>query len=263
MDSKYLGTKDILFSIINKGEAETANYAIAMYLLEHYGDIKNINILDMAEECFVDRSTIRRFFVKYGFDSFKEFKEHYENSFEERYFKEIPFQTYGDYINSLNSKLFDFISQFTLKRDKTKDIEEVIDRIYKSNHLVLLGDETFYGNMYFVQQSMLAMNKIVFLITNKIADNPVLEKLDADDCMIVYSLSGEYYSAIKEQIKDVPCQKMMFTLHKKEQWAEDFDYIAQLTRDPEKADADVYRKYAFTYFTDLMITTYKMKYQRK
>ena len=49
MDSKYLGTKDILFSIINKGEAETANYAIAMYLLEHYGDIKNINILDMAE----------------------------------------------------------------------------------------------------------------------------------------------------------------------------------------------------------------------
>ena len=58
MDSKYLGTKDILFSIINKGEAETANYAIAMYLLEHYGDIKNINILDMAEECFVDRSTI-------------------------------------------------------------------------------------------------------------------------------------------------------------------------------------------------------------
>jgi len=68
-----------------------------MYLLEHYGDIKNINILDMAEECFVDRSTIRRFFVKYGFDSFKEFKEHYENSFEERYFKEIPFQTYGDF----------------------------------------------------------------------------------------------------------------------------------------------------------------------
>ena len=113
-----------------------------------------------------------------------------------------------------------------------------------------MGDETFYGNMYFVQQSMLAMHKIVFLITNKIADNPVLEKLDADDCMIVYSLSGEYYSAIKEQIKDVPCQKMMFTLHKKEQWAEDFDYIAQLTRDPEKADADVYRKYAFTYFTD-------------
>ena len=49
MDSKYLGTKDILFSIINKGETETANYAIAMYLLEHYGDIKNINILDMAE----------------------------------------------------------------------------------------------------------------------------------------------------------------------------------------------------------------------
>ena len=81
MDSKYLGTKDILFSIINKGEVETANYAIAMYLLEHYGDIKSINILDMAEECFVDRSTIRRFFVKYGFDSFKEFKEHYENSF--------------------------------------------------------------------------------------------------------------------------------------------------------------------------------------
>ena len=117
MDSKYLGTKDILFSIINKGETETANYAIAMYLLEHYGDIKNINILDMAEECFVDRSTIRRFFVIYGFDSFKEFKEHYENSFEERYFKKIPFQTYGDYINSLNSKLFDFISQFTLKRD--------------------------------------------------------------------------------------------------------------------------------------------------
>ena len=50
MDSKYLGTKDILFSIINKGETETANYAIAMYLLEHYGDIKNINILDIIKK---------------------------------------------------------------------------------------------------------------------------------------------------------------------------------------------------------------------
>ena len=77
------------------------------------------------------KNTIQSDFCKYkaGFGSFtpKKFKEHYEK-FTEYFKKSHHFQTSWRYINSLNSKLFDFISQFTLKRDKI-EILRVYGRI--------------------------------------------------------------------------------------------------------------------------------------
>lgn len=261
MNKKYIGTKNLLFSIINKAEIETVDYAIAHYLLEHYKTIQDINIYDMAENCFINRTTVLRFFKKYGFDNFLDFKNHYVDDFEEKDVAPILFQDYASYINDLNAKILDMMDQFSLKRDKTQEIEFFNQHIYNSNKIVLMGDESFYGQLYHAQQSMIGLNKVVHLVTNHISDNKVLKSLTQDDCLIVFSLKGNYFEAIKTELEKIHAYKMMLTLHVNESWKPYFNYISQLTKQPEKADEAVYRKYGVTYFIDTMMSTYRMKYK--
>lgn len=260
MESKYLGVKKFLFEILNKGEKYTSDYAIAYYLLEHYKCLKDINIIEMAADCYVDRSTIRRFFQKNGLDNFQEFKINYNEEFEAHYYKDVPFENYNNYIADLNDKITSMMNEYSLKRDKSSDINNFIDILYEAKNIVVMGDGSFYGNMYSIQQNMLEVGKIVFLVTSNIKNNPVLNGLTEDDCIIVLSLKGEYYDGIKKSIIGQKCKKILLTLSAKEDWKDEFKYIAQLTKEPEKADEEVYRKYAMTYFIDIMLNTYKMKY---
>ena len=59
-----------LISLINDGEENSSDVVIAKYLLENYNQLQNLNIYDVAEKCYVDRSTIRRLAKKLGFDNF-------------------------------------------------------------------------------------------------------------------------------------------------------------------------------------------------
>lgn len=262
MEPKYLGAKAVLFSILNKGETESADYAIAGYLLKHYQNIREINIHDMAECCFVDRSTIRRFFSKYGFHNFLEFKKYYTNEFEEGFFKDHSFDNYSGFINDLNAKIMNMMAEYTLKRDKTKDIETFIDRIHDAETVVLMGDESFFGTMHTIQQNMLTVGKIVFIVTNNIPENPVLASLKQEDLLIVFSLKGKYFDTVSDHVRKLTCAKMLLTLTARPEWEGCFDYISQLTKEPDTADENVYRKYAIVYYVDIMLHSYRMKYGR-
>ena len=47
---------------------------LAQYLLYHFDQLKDLNIYDVAEACFVSRSGIRRFCQSIGFDNFSDIK---------------------------------------------------------------------------------------------------------------------------------------------------------------------------------------------
>lgn len=260
MNTKYIGTKNLLLSIINKGEVETVDFTIALYLLKHYRNLQDINIYDMAENCYVNRSTIRRFFVKYGYHNFLDFKNHYTNQLEEDNFNPALFHNYASYLNDLNGKIMNMMSQFTLKRDKTTEIDYFNMHLYNSEKIVFLGDESFYGQLYNAQQEMIGLGKIVYFITNNIQDHQILKSLTEHDCLVVFSLKGNYAKEVLPEFKNLSAYKILLTLHKNEQLSTHFDYTCQLTRNPEEADEAVYRKYGVTYFIDTMISTYKIKY---
>lgn len=260
MDTKFIGTKNLLLSIINKGETESVDYMIALYLLQHYRNLHDVNIYDMSEHCFVNRTTIRRFFVKYGYHNFLDFKNHYDDQFKKEDYSPLVFDDYTSYLNDLNAKLMNMMSQFTLKRDKTNEIDSFNHHLFESDRIIFMGDETFYGQLYNAQQEMLGMEKIVYFITNNIQDHKIIKNLTEKDCIVIFSLKGNYAELIWPHIEHLKAYKMMLTLHKQEKWSKLFDYVCQLTKNPIEADEAVYRKYGVTYFVDTMISTYKMKY---
>lgn len=78
------GVLNSLISILNEGEEDSSDVVIAKYLLQNFNHLQNLNIYDMAGECFVSRATIRRFAQRLGFDNFKILKNQFE-SFHDTY----------------------------------------------------------------------------------------------------------------------------------------------------------------------------------
>lgn len=261
MNKKFIGTKHLLLSIINKGETETADYTIALYLLNYYDRLDEINIYDMAEECFVNRSTIRRFFTKYGYDSFLDFKKNYEDIFRDKDPME-DIKTYSDYLNILNAHIMELMSEMNLKRDKTAEIDKVIEKMYHCDRLVFIGSDTIYGQLFNAQQSLIHAGKIIHIISKKHYENKVLCELGPNDCLMVFSVTGAFANAILPIIEEIDTYKMLIILNNHEELSGHFDDVYTLTRRPREAvNEEVYRRYGMTYFLDAMITSYKIKYK--
>ena len=72
------GLMNSLIAILNEGNDSTDVF-IAKYFMKNFGRMHDLNVYDVAQECFVDRATIRRFAQKLGYANFKEMKEQFEN----------------------------------------------------------------------------------------------------------------------------------------------------------------------------------------
>lgn len=257
---KYIGLKNLLFSLINRGEAGSSDYEIAMYLLKNYHRINQLNIYDMATECYVNRTTIMRFFNKYGYRNFREFKSQYSDLFDEREYKPLPFHTYPEYLNDLNAKLITMMNLFNTGRDKSKEIDDSLEAIHQSERMVLMGDDSVYGQLYNAQHKLLGCGKLIQIITDNVYDNKLLHSLTATDLIMVFSLTGTYADLIYGEIQNSPAYKVLITMAVTERMQQRFDYVNPLTSHPEEADPDIFRRYGFTYFVDTMVSTYRMKY---
>jgi preprotein translocase subunit SecA len=64
-----------LLSIMNQNDESNVDCVLAKYLLEHLDEIPRLSIYDLADACYVSRSSIHRFVRSCGYESFREFKK--------------------------------------------------------------------------------------------------------------------------------------------------------------------------------------------
>lgn len=262
LEIQSIKIKNVLFSIINDGSSESSDYVIAKYLLEHYRDLKNITIKNMSNECYVDRATIRRFFQRYGFDNFQNFKKNYKDDFESRNLKRSKYSTYQEYINDLNTQIFSIMQSYITSRNMDRDIECVINRLHSANKVALFGSESTYGYLFTMQQWLLALGKVAVVITSIPAYDLSLAGLREDDCALIFSLTGDYYHGIQEYIDSLKCVKILVTLVKRQEFSGKFDYVAALSNTNDLDHLDVYRKYASLYFIDILLKSYQIRFMK-
>ena len=71
-----LGFLNSLIEIVNNNmEEDAATSVLARYFLVNFNRLPELNIYDVAENCFVTRSSVRRFCQSLGFDNYKELKK--------------------------------------------------------------------------------------------------------------------------------------------------------------------------------------------
>lgn len=69
MKINRLSLLNSLFNVLNENNQGDPYLILAEYFLEHYHELSRLNIYDVAADCFVSRSSIRRFCQAIGYEN--------------------------------------------------------------------------------------------------------------------------------------------------------------------------------------------------
>lgn len=92
-DSKSFAVKQKLINAEHNSDLDGAAWELAQYLLLHYNEIDRMKTRDLAAQCHISFSTVRRFCQSLGFDNFSDLRKARMNNPENQY--EIALDNFG------------------------------------------------------------------------------------------------------------------------------------------------------------------------
>ncbi|MDD8048257.1 MAG: hypothetical protein PHH04_01520 [Thomasclavelia sp.] len=170
-----------LFNILNGCQKDDATYRMAMGLLKCSYDIENISINELANECEVSVSTLKRFMRKYDYSSYNIFRTMLVVQLDIRKKQMLHRLEMKD--NNLTNSL--------LLKDRyhldDNSIDNICLNIKKSNRVILIGSDEMISEFLRMQTDFYCMHKIVLKdeIYDKLFFNP-----QSDDYVIFLTMTG-------------------------------------------------------------------------
>lgn len=255
-----------LLSILNSNRDDDTYVALSRYFLEHLDKLDTLSIFDVAEECFVSRSSIQRFVKDIGFESFSAMKQYAE----ETRIHQRAFLTYagdpefGSHISSSMNQMMQDVSRLA----ETGELRELAQSIHESKNVVILIADNSSSAVKLFQDGMVAMGKLIRLLTNSTADNSLLESLKKEDLLITISVTGNYALAIHEGIRQITASRFLVTMNHSELFRSGYDRIFYLSEEPFICDRishgmqNTYTHYGANYFFDLLYHEYVIRYRK-
>ena len=260
MELNIMGLLNSLISLINGGEENASDVTIAKYLLENYNRLQDLNIYDIAEQCYVDRSTIRRLSKKLGFDNFKDLKKQFADF-------SIEYASYRSGIN--NGKPGNTVVQQITNMAKEcenffddKRTEAIIQEMHQASQIVFLTFDVYSRQSSEFQKAMILSGKMVRVITSKFENNEILPNLKDNDMLIVISLAGHFVSQVSHLIVENKAKKILLTTVRNELYNTIFDEIWYLSSSPKLEKRSVYTVYATQYCLEKLFAAYIKKYKQ-
>jgi len=250
-----------LFSVLNDYPPEDSNAVLALYFLEHYRELADLNIFDVAADCFVSRSSVRRFCQSIGYENFIDLKTEFrEYDDQKAHFVQHFDQT--NYRESLTKEINAMIIELD-QRMNHAETEKIADRIHTSRFVVFLTSETSTSVIKTFQQAMVLYGKIIYLISDSYTENSLLSKLDQRDYLIVLSSTGVFAKACEDYIKPVKAYKALVTVNRDECFKSQYDKVYHLSAQDRSQNGNlVYGKYGINYMFDVIYATYVNKYTK-
>ena len=244
-----------LLAILNKNDESDTDFIIAKYFLNNLEKIKNTSIYDIADECFVSRSSLQRFIKNIGYDSFTQIKNNIEEviNHEDAF---IDYTDHSDYADTIATKIDEMMKDIinSTNHDSYKKLLKYFNN-YK-NVVILTAEDSSHACKLFQQQS-LALNKLIRVVTSANHNIDYLDTLTLDDLLLVCSVTGNFALAINDQLKDNKAKKCLITLNKTTLFENTYSLIHYIgdnmdisTRNIARSK-NVYTSYGLTFFFDL------------
>ncbi|MCF0110694.1 MAG: MurR/RpiR family transcriptional regulator [Erysipelotrichaceae bacterium] len=253
-----------LLSIVNSNDDNDSNVILANYILSNIDRLEATSIYDLADECFVSRSSVQRFIKYIGFDSFSNLKAKLSEAMNHNH-------RYQRYCNTT-----DFVQQYHRQTEEmTKSIEKLantehmeyfIDLLHNRKRVVFNFAEASTVAPIAFQEAMIGNGKIIRCITNSSRSTELLEQLDEFDMLVTLSTTGNYALATLNDINRCKAFKVLFTLNHLDKFKNVYDRIIYLSEKEESFDyiregkRDAYTIQGFNYLFDLLLFKYLQKY---
>lgn len=257
---RHFSLMNSLLTVFNSTEPGDPENTLAKYFLDHFENLKELNVYDVAEECYTSRSGIRRFCQSIGFDNFSALKScEWEWETHRKFF--IGYTDHpgfkGHLSNQIERMMMDVNEQVT-----EEDLDSLAQLIHDAENVVLLASDFSSMAVREFQQSMLFMHKIPQILTDSFGSENSLASLGPSDLVIVISASGNYARAARSELaRSAACRVLVTTNHDCE-LQEFFDAVLHLSPDGHYGERTVYAKYGINYLFDLIYNRYFEKFGR-
>ncbi len=73
---RHFSLMNSLLAVVNRSPHDSMDSTLARYFLERFDRLADLNVYDVAEECYTSRSGIRRFCQSIGLDNFSDLKSY-------------------------------------------------------------------------------------------------------------------------------------------------------------------------------------------
>lgn len=243
----------VLLSIINRSDKNSVDFVLAKYFLEHIFDMQHLNVFDISQECFVDRSSIRRFCKKYGFENFKEFKLQMKVILDSRSYM-FSYLGSGNYCTLLEQQFSEMLHDMNTLF--TKDIlQKLAKEIYASDKVyILVSDFSRYACEKF-QRSMLYANKILYVLSNHYEDI-LYNTQDKQNLVLTFSVTGHYARDIIEIVQDNNQRNYLFTTNRDPFFTKYYNKIYYLSTEEHVNKRSVFSDYSLEVLQELIFNEY-------
>lgn len=254
-----------LLSIMNQNDESNVDCVLAKFLLEHLDEIPRLSIYDLADACYVSRSSIHRFVRSCGYESFREFKK--ASSDADKHLRRfIQYTDFTDYPVHLKYQTMQMMDDVTRIAD-SEEMSRTIEAIHDSKEVVFLVADDSSSPIRVFQQQMTAVNKIVRVLTSSNTNLSMIDSLTDRDLLVVCSISGNFAIMINDDIRDLDTKKILLTTNRTTLFSSSYDTIFYLSSYRFSASSNlvasqnIYTAYSLSYFLDLLFHFYYEKYQ--
>ena len=254
-----------LLSIMNQNDESNVDCVLAKYLLEHLDEIPRLSIYDLADACYVSRSSIHRFVRSCGYESFREFKKaSVDADMHRRRF--IQYTDFTDYPVHLKYQTMQMMEDVTRIAD-SEEMSRTIEAIHDSKEVVFLVADDSSSPVRVFQQQMTAVNKIVRVLTSSNTNLSMIDSLTDRDLLVVCSISGNFAIMINDDVRELATKKILLTTNRTTLFSSSYDTIFYLSSYRFSASSNlvasqnIYTAYSLSHFLDLLFHFYYEKYQ--
>lgn len=258
---RHFSLMNSLLTVFNSTEPGDPENTIAQFFLEHFESLDQLNVYDVAEECYTSRSGIRRFCQSIGFDNFSALKAcAWEWRTHQKFF--IDYTNHSSFKAHLSNEIGRMIASVN-EQISDEDLDSLAQLIHDAGKVILLASDFSSMAVREFQQSMLFMHKIPQILTDSFGSEKSLESMGPSDLIIVISASGNYARAAQNQLSRSAACRVLITTNRDHGLRDFFDAVLQLSPENHYGERTVYAKYGITYVFDLVYNHYFEKFGKR
>ena len=260
----HFGLMTSLLAMMNTHGKDDVDYILARYFLQHFAELGKLNIYEVADACFVSRSSIRRFCQAIGYENFSGLKA-------EEHEWALHYTAFTNYVNRPNFPAYlhnalNDMSQEINRLAELQNLDSLVEHIHDSREIYMLTADCSSMAARELQQQMVVMGRLVTLITDSDPSAEKLNDVGPADILITTSATGNYAMAINNMVRQLDTYKVLITLNRDKRFYSSYDYIFYLSEkhkvNPELQykQRNVYTRYSINYFSDLLYSRYVRRY---
>lgn len=244
-----------LLTTLNSSDYDSSEHVLAQYFLDRFDRLEELNVYDVAEECYTSRTGIRRFCQSIGLDNFSDLKS-YAWEWQRHRNLYVSYAEHDGYSRYLASAIADTCRAISASvEDNVLDDLALVIRHARCVLFLTSGFSSMAVEQF--QRSMLYFHKLVRIVTDSTGDVSQLSALKAEDAIFVLSEHGGYAQATQGLI-DPAVMQVLITVDCPEDVANSFDIVVRIADCTPPGTRSVYAQYGVSYLLDLLCNRYSL-----